>query len=139
MSSCSFSLYGNGQCDFTCNNEACNFDNGDCADFGDYVGCPPEGSSYFCSASDIGNGVCDFRCNNEDCHFDGGECAEYADYVGCGLSSSCTRSNSANGYCDLACFNEECNYDGGDCGDRPHNCSTSSCGTSSSPYSNGWG
>jgi hypothetical protein len=51
-------------CDRYCNNEACNYDNGDC----------PRQCSAGCPSSWIGDGECDNPCNSKDCNFDGGDC-----------------------------------------------------------------
>lgn len=64
-------VLGNGICDPELNIQACNFDNGDCAEF--------NASFPQCLASipsKIGNGICDdfFPYNSKLCGYDGGDC-----------------------------------------------------------------
>ena len=60
---CQVSYISDGECDSACNNEACNYDGGDC---------------HYCAAncqySSLGDGVCDSACNNAACQYDGGDC-----------------------------------------------------------------
>ena len=68
---------GTGFCIDQNNNEACNYDGGDC--------CLPDGNTDFCTLCIchehcdaplelIGNGVCNDEANNVDCKYDGGDC-----------------------------------------------------------------
>ena len=57
---------GDGVCDEDCENEACDWDGGDCDDVS-Y--CAPG-----CLDSWIGDGICDEDCHNEACDWDGGDC-----------------------------------------------------------------
>jgi len=52
-----------GICDELCDNEACNYDNGDCD-------CSPG-----CHNTIQGDGVCDEDCNNHSCNYDDGDCS----------------------------------------------------------------
>jgi hypothetical protein len=58
---------GNGNCDWgeLCNNEKCNYDDGDCEDTPD----------CHCDPLSIGNEVCNEDCNNVECRFDDGDCS----------------------------------------------------------------
>jgi hypothetical protein len=64
-----------GMCDEICNNNACEFDGGDCA-----AEVWSECTSTGCPYTDwIGDGVCDANCNNAACNFDGGDCSVGSD------------------------------------------------------------
>jgi len=66
-SGCPTSWLADGMCDSACNNAACNFDNGDCADTPPR--CAPE-----CPPNWLADGMCDENCNNAACNYDDGDC-----------------------------------------------------------------
>lgn len=57
-------MRGNGECDEVCNEEECNWDDGDCV-----TPCAPG-----CNNEWLGDGECDEDCNNEACEYDNGDC-----------------------------------------------------------------
>eukprot|EP00747_Dinoflagellata_sp_TGD_P180383 gnl/TRDRNA2_/TRDRNA2_32754_c0_seq1.p1 gnl/TRDRNA2_/TRDRNA2_32754_c0~~gnl/TRDRNA2_/TRDRNA2_32754_c0_seq1.p1 ORF type:complete len:731 (-),score=111.06 gnl/TRDRNA2_/TRDRNA2_32754_c0_seq1:65-2086(-) len=80
-------MVNDGRCDTTCNNEACNYDGGDCAHQvqttpapapspppSGAVPSPPRDNGCGCAKSWLGDGVCDSFCNTEECEFDAGDC-----------------------------------------------------------------
>lgn len=69
---CSSSWLGDGFCDSSCNNEACNFDMGDCDNIKDSV--QRTSCSNDCLIEWIADGSCDTHCNHRMCGFDGGDC-----------------------------------------------------------------
>eukprot|EP00122_Pirum_gemmata_P002180 Pgem_evm1s1974 len=99
---CPPSWIGDGDCDLSCNNNACGFDGNDCPD------CAPG-----CSSQYLNNGRCDVQCNNPGCNYDNNECprciplrksqvcAGKCGYVddGCGSSIYC-------GYCPCIPFSK---------------------------------
>ena len=66
---CSYWCYdnwrGDGWCDSACDNDACNYDDGDC---GSSTSC-----SFMCSDSQLGDGTCDYWCNVSNCNYDDGD------------------------------------------------------------------
>mmetsp|Transcript_11457 Transcript_11457/g.29242 ORF Transcript_11457/g.29242 Transcript_11457/m.29242 type:complete len:590 (-) Transcript_11457:93-1862(-) len=102
---CGAQLIGDGECDERCNNEACNFDGGDCP-----LPCAPG-----CGISQPGDGICDEACNNEACSFDNDDCVDPCG--DCELSApQCNLTMVGDGFCDEACRVPECRFDEGDCG-----------------------
>lgn len=119
MTSCSIDCdkgwIGDGWCDGACNNEACDYDGGDCTEGFCGSDCP----EFF-----LGDGFCDPVCYREECGYDGGDCKEDPgtfediirnskfDFKEC--SADCLKLK-ANKICDVECNTKECNWDGLDC------------------------
>lgn len=59
-------MLGNGYCNYSCNNETCNYDDGDC---GRTSNCNSQ-----CQTSMRGDGECDDECDNEECLYDNDDC-----------------------------------------------------------------
>jgi len=100
---CPISNLGNGECDWRCYNQDCQWDKGDC---GDEDGCAPG-----CTPDRRGNYYCDMVCYNKNCNWDEGDCGS-----GIGCQHGCDIVKFLyNNECNWQCFNERCNWDGGDC------------------------
>jgi phage major head subunit gpT-like protein len=63
---CPLAWLGDGECDKSCYNPECLFDNGDCD--------KNEKCDKSCKEEMISNGVCEEKCNNEACGWDGFDC-----------------------------------------------------------------
>ena len=102
-------MIGDEICNSECNNDACEFDGGDCDVCTE--GCP----NYL-----LGNQWCDPLCFNPACHYDNGDCEMdpfnwyEASQEAC--APHCYFSMLNDGHCDDACLTKECNFDGSDCG-----------------------
>ena len=142
--SCLRSAWKNGICDYDCNNEACDYDGGDCSQT-----CSCDIDLWF-------NGVCDESCNNTICAHDfyscdhstqsnrNTTCASYyidIDYTASNYSSltsdiinntnddsniiDCYEEWTTDLWCDSACSqSENCNYDSGYCVECDGTCAT---------------
>ena len=131
ISIASHGLVGNGYCNDETNNEACNYDGGDCCGscvvdfYCENCTCLLNGDNGIGTSSPtIGNGYCDDGNNNVDCQYDGGDCCgscvvrKYCSdcqclggVTGIGVSSP----TIGNGYCDDENNIYDCMYDGLDC------------------------
>jgi len=92
---CNPTLYENSVCDYECDFESCNYDNGKCL------------CSAGCTPSLLTNDACDDACNNDKCSYDLGKCAYCA--------AGCSKDNYGNGTCDDECNVQSCDYDFTDC------------------------
>ncbi|CAN0273217.1 unnamed protein product, partial [Scytosiphon promiscuus] len=119
------SWIGDGFCDYSNNNEECDWDGGDCCpctceDEGFYSGC---GSVYDCLDPSVGTDCTPAPASTSVISDDYTGCSGYAGYIG-------------DGYCDYSNNNEECGWDGGDC--CPCTCDDSdswyTCGECDSTY-----
>jgi hypothetical protein len=112
---------GDGWCDASCYNAACQYDGGDCDDHCEQA--QPE-----CLREWLGNGVCDNACNSVHCGYDEGDCSATATATPTpttgtapiptqagNCDSSCPSYMIGDNVCDWFCFNAGCQYDGGDC------------------------
>ncbi|KAL8270516.1 hypothetical protein Esti_005553 [Eimeria stiedai] len=144
---------GDGWCDTVCNNDGCNFDDGDCTGW-----CAGD-----CKPTWLGDGNCDSACYNEACEWDKGDCKKWEDE---GVKEfnrralqqkqkqlkqhklqlpncKCERRLLVNGSCTPECNTPECLFDGGECldmcnakcakswlgdGDCDRDCDTDECG-----------
>ncbi|KAJ3431364.1 hypothetical protein M0812_03044 [Anaeramoeba flamelloides] len=122
---CPYSWIGDGFCDLTCNNSACDFDDGDCINYTNPSGSGNTGwnhqssnyqnnrtkvslmESKFCFRgclnSWLGDKFCDSTCNRLDCGFDGGDCGtddlfKYATGFDPGENINQNKSNPFNFY-----------------------------------------
>ena len=140
-------MIGNGFCDLSCNESACNFDGGDCNPTTNSVDLCSEG----CLSSFRGDGVCDSVCNVQACDFDNDDCPKPVlqecapecrlDMVGdgtcqsqceveecsfdasdCQCAHGCLNLSLGNGICNIDCFVEPCDYDDMDCMCPPKKC-----------------
>jgi len=150
---------GDGFCDDDNNNDACDFDGGDCC--GDNV------QTTYCSACQClacadnyptwwGDNICDDGNNNVGCNWDGGDCCmgasqnnNWCTVCAC-LDPSAPQSGDGcgspqwkgDGYCDDDNNNDNCDYDGGDCcGNDVQTtfCSACQCLACADNYPNWWG
>lgn len=76
-------LVGNGFCNDETNNEACNYDNGDCcgtcvnSKYCSECECKVDTTPGFNANAFLGNDHCEDELNHEDCMFDGFDCCGY--------------------------------------------------------------
>ncbi|KAJ3431346.1 hypothetical protein M0812_03024 [Anaeramoeba flamelloides] len=121
---CPYSWIGDGFCDLTCNNSACDFDGGDCINYTAPSGYGDTGWNHYseyqnrrnekipyasrfcfpgCLNSWLGDNYCDSTCNRLDCGFDGGDCGtddlfKYATGFDPGENINQNKSNPFNFY-----------------------------------------
>ncbi|KAJ6231946.1 hypothetical protein M0813_05308 [Anaeramoeba flamelloides] len=121
---CPYSWIGDGFCDLTCNNSACDFDGGDCINYTAPSGYGDTGWNHYseyqnrrnekipyasrfcfpgCLNSWLGDNYCDSTCNRLDCAFDGGDCGtddlfKYATGFDPGENINQNKSNPFNFY-----------------------------------------
>jgi hypothetical protein len=103
---------GDGICDASCNNEACNYDDGDCETDRTVGGRDTELCASGCQSGWSPDGYCDAACNNAACNNDGGDCQEATEVC------SCPARWLNDGICDAGLYNcdaDICQNDGGDC------------------------
>ncbi|CAE7258007.1 Gnptab [Symbiodinium natans] len=92
---CYSSWRGDGECDSSCNNAACNYDDGDCN----------QECADGCHSHWRGDSECDSVCNNAQCNYDDGDCSEAA-ASSCDSSCKCTTCSQS-----MACKSQECTSD----------------------------
>jgi len=127
--SCPESWLADGTCDSSCNNLACNYDNGDCGRNSNGESCSEneDCTSGWCD-SEICCAYDEWCCTyDSDCGSTDDKCIDnYCQYQSEDCAVGCPDSYLADGYCDTACNVYECNYDNGDCGTTTTTTSTPS-------------
>ena len=126
-------LIYNGHCNDETNNEACDYDGGDCCKNVNTEHCS-ECKCFHqetCAANPgflpltVQDGYCNDETNNRECQYDGGDCCspnintEFCSECICYMKETCKASFIpslvGDGICHDDTNNDECNYDGGDC------------------------
>jgi hypothetical protein len=114
---CRTAWIGDGTCDPGCNNEVCEYDQGDCDSASNAT--MAEGCSPRCPVNWLADGQCDHPCNNEACQYDRGDCDSTSIGTMAGYCSPlCPVHWLGDGECDAACNNEICDFDAQVCGCR---------------------